>query len=57
MEGDEVYVLHSCNVPFLIRSVGSAGKARLVGECFVYGAMEGEVVAGEDTRLEGIQLI
>lgn len=57
-EEDSVYVLHSCNVPFLIRSTGSTiPLSRLVGECFVYGAMEGEAVAGEDTGLESIVLV
>ena len=41
--GDEVWILHGCSIPVLLRSVG--GKHwQFVGECYVHGFMYGEVL-------------
>ncbi|GME28878.1 uncharacterized protein K452DRAFT_353118 [Neofusicoccum parvum] len=45
--GDVVCILLGCNVPFIIRKADK-GMYRLVGECYVHGIMEGEVVEMED---------
>ncbi|KAK7753719.1 hypothetical protein SLS62_004342 [Diatrype stigma] len=41
-KGDEIRVLFGCRVPLLIRRVKR--KLRVVGACFVYGMMDGEMV-------------
>ncbi|KAF2730727.1 hypothetical protein EJ04DRAFT_567496 [Polyplosphaeria fusca] len=40
-EGDEVWILHSGNLPLILRRL-SNGHHQLVGEAFVYGLMHGE---------------
>ncbi|PSN66868.1 hypothetical protein BS50DRAFT_600482 [Corynespora cassiicola Philippines] len=44
-EGDEVWILHGGNVPFVLRPVAGGNEYRLVGEAFVYGVMHGEALA------------
>jgi hypothetical protein len=44
--GDVVVVLLGCNFPVLLRPHGS--KYRVVGECYVYGLMQGEIFDGKD---------
>ena len=46
--GGEVHVFETCALPSTLRSVRN-GKFRFIGECFVYGIMEGEAVEREDT--------
>ena len=46
---DEVFVLSGGDVPFILRQSGS-GEHRLIGEAFVHGIMNGEML--EDTNLE-----
>ncbi|KAH7394379.1 heterokaryon incompatibility protein-domain-containing protein [Pyrenochaeta sp. MPI-SDFR-AT-0127] len=41
-QGDHVCVLSGCKVPFVLRKVGQEWE--VVGECFVLGVMDGEVV-------------
>lgn len=56
--GDEVWVLFGAKVPFILRNTASEGHPRgthtFVGDCFLDGAMDGEIVQG---RLEGRSLI
>lgn len=40
VEGDEICIVAGCNVPLVIREEG--GHHLLVGECFVWGLMDGE---------------
>lgn len=58
-EGDEVWVIMGAKVPFILRPV-EGGKApkryRLVGEAFVLGYMDGEVLQ-EKRKLEAFGLI
>jgi hypothetical protein len=47
--GDRVVVVGCCHVPVLVRGVdgdGDGGRFRLMGECYVYGIMNGEAVEG-----------
>ncbi|KAF9880376.1 heterokaryon incompatibility protein [Colletotrichum karsti] len=53
--GDNLYVLDGGHVPFVMRDA-EGGKFRLVGECYVYGIMDGEAIR-EDTRLEEMTLV
>ena len=40
--GDQVVIFFGGNMPFILRPVGN--RWRLVGTCFVYGIMQGEVI-------------
>ncbi|KAF7901749.1 uncharacterized protein EAF01_007048 [Botrytis porri] len=56
-EGDIVYVMDGCNVPYLLREVDGEGRFRLVGECYVFGIMDGEAVGREGFAFEEIILV
>ncbi|TVY14775.1 Heterokaryon incompatibility protein 6, OR allele [Lachnellula arida] len=45
-EGDMICVIPGCNVPLLIREEGD--HHLLVGECFVWGLMDGEALQGKN---------
>ncbi|KAJ3544957.1 hypothetical protein NM208_g2761 [Fusarium decemcellulare] len=55
-EGDDIYVLENCVVPFVMRPA-EHGNLQLVGECYVYGIMEGEAVEAKDIILGKIVLV
>ncbi|KAF5012040.1 hypothetical protein FDECE_1899 [Fusarium decemcellulare] len=55
-EGDDIYVLENCVVPYVMRPATS-GNLRLVGECYIHGIMEGEAVEAEDIILGKIVLV
>ena len=57
-EGDRVAVVYGCSTPVLIRGIGD-GEAewRLVGECYVYGLMDGEAVTMDGIPVRDIQLV
>ena len=40
--GDEVWILYGCNIPVILRKLGS-DRWRFIGECYVHGYMYGEV--------------
>ncbi|KAF7949122.1 hypothetical protein EAE96_008291 [Botrytis aclada] len=54
---DIVYVMDGCDVPYLLREVDGEGRFRLVGECYVFGIMDGEAVEREDVVFGEIVLI
>lgn len=55
--GDEVCLLTGSRVPFVIRRLES-GEYRVVGECFVFGIMDNEVLDGSsELELEKIILV
>ncbi|KAF7897186.1 hypothetical protein EAF00_005414 [Botryotinia globosa] len=56
-EGDIVCVMDGCVVPYLLRQVDGEGRYRLVGECYVFGIMDGEAVGGEGFAFEEIILV
>jgi hypothetical protein len=43
-ENDIVVIFHGCDVPFVIRPTEREGYYRLVGECYMHGIMNGEMV-------------
>ncbi|KAI1619917.1 heterokaryon incompatibility protein-domain-containing protein [Exophiala viscosa] len=51
-EGDEVWIIHGCPVPFLLRRTGTImpdtgiQPRLLVGDAYVHGVMEGEALFG-----------
>lgn len=53
--GDDVYVFDSCHVPLLLRASGDCAF-RLVGECFVYGVMNGEAMADGGVSMSEVVL-
>ena len=56
--GDRVAVVYGCSTPLLIRKVNEAEATWcLVGECYVYGLMDGEAVAVDDTLVGDIRLV
>ena len=52
--GDLICVFVGAQTPFLVRHVGGNGmgdqRYELVGECYVHGIMDGEVVFEEDLQ-------
>ncbi|KAK6601409.1 hypothetical protein H4I96_06750 [Botrytis cinerea] len=56
-KGDMIYVMDGCDVPYLLREADGEGRFRLVGECYVFGIMDGEAVKGEKVAFEETILI
>ena len=54
-EGDKICVIPGCCAPFVIRPKGK--RYQLIGECYVAGAMDGEVMESMLHSLEEIELI
>jgi Heterokaryon incompatibility protein (HET) len=48
--GDIVCVLLGCNVPLVVREVKHM-QYQVVGECYMYGAMDGEVLLGSLSKI------
>jgi hypothetical protein len=44
LPGDAVCVLHGATTPFVLRRDGGGGYWKLLGECYVFGIMNGEVM-------------
>lgn len=44
MAGDEVCILFGTQCSLIIRQTGAKGRYILVGECYVFGIMHGEVM-------------
>lgn len=42
--GDEVCILYGTQCPLVIRPTNNKGRYLIVGECYVYGVMHGEVL-------------
>lgn len=54
---DVICVFSGCHVPFLLRRRQENETYQLVGECYVYGIMSGEVMEMEDIRVNSIKLV
>ena len=54
-EKDLICVFSVAEVPFILRKLPS-GEYHLVGECYVHGIADGEVLGG-DTTMEGFSLV
>jgi hypothetical protein len=65
MPGDEVYVLLGSNTPFALRSLGEAAVEglgdrrcyRVIGECYVHGIMDGELIKQPNAQVQELCLI
>lgn len=56
--GDRVAIIYGCSTPLLIRKVNEAETDwRLVGECYIYGLMDGEAIMMDGISVEDIRLI
>jgi hypothetical protein len=44
--GDQIWVILGAQTPFLLRNLGSRNAWELVGECYVYGFMDGGALRG-----------
>lgn len=56
--GDRVAIVYGCSTPLLIRKVNQAeANWRFVGDCYIYGLMDGEAVMMDDILVEDIRLI
>ena len=59
LEGGLVYILYGqygYSVPVILRPASDPGgsstrKFRLIGECFIYGTMDGKAIDGQQNRL------
>lgn len=40
--GDQICLFHGCRIPYVVQAIGD--KYRLVGACYVYGLMNGEII-------------
>ncbi|KHN94726.1 Ankyrin and HET domain protein [Metarhizium album ARSEF 1941] len=56
-ENDIVVIVHGCDVPFVVRPSGREGCYRLVGECYVHGVMNGEMMTDVAKNSVDITLI
>ena len=45
---DAVYIIRGARVPFVLRECKTAGSRRLLGETYLHGVMEGELVKAVD---------
>lgn len=43
--GDEVWIIPSCEMPWILRRKADQNELLAMGDAFVYGIMHGEVVA------------
>ena len=60
--GDEVWVMWGIRVPFVVRPLeladaGCAGKYSFLGDCFLYGIMDGELGEKEKSMRRPIIMI
>ncbi|KAI1748045.1 heterokaryon incompatibility protein-domain-containing protein [Xylaria castorea] len=49
--GDTICILAGCRIPVVIRETGKMGCYQLVGECYLDGVMQGEVLEQEDKQI------
>ncbi len=64
-DGDLIYVVLGCSVPFLFRPIGQDAAAgqqtteprfQLIGECYAYGFMQGEVMTMSDVETQELAI-
>lgn len=51
-EEDIVVILHGCDVPYVVRPTPVEGYYRLVGECYVHGIMNGEMMSHDAKHVD-----
>ncbi|ERF70936.1 hypothetical protein EPUS_06721 [Endocarpon pusillum Z07020] len=55
--GDQICVFLGGHIPFVVRPSETSGAFQLIGECYVHGIMDGEVMKMTDLKREEIQLV
>ncbi|ETN47230.1 uncharacterized protein HMPREF1541_01422 [Cyphellophora europaea CBS 101466] len=61
--GDQICILYGCSVPVVLRALPDSGNdthRQLIGDAYVYGAMDGEMVEsslGEDACFTPVEFI
>ncbi|KAF7512731.1 hypothetical protein GJ744_000298 [Endocarpon pusillum] len=55
--GDQICVFLGGHIPFVVRPSETSGAFQLIGECYVHGIMDGEVMKMTDLEREEIQLV
>jgi hypothetical protein len=55
-QGDSIFVILGCAMPFLLRRVEGQSCYKIVGPCYVHGMMDGEALTLEDAYEEDIEL-
>lgn len=56
-KGDLICVLFGCSVPVILRRVANDWSYTFIGECYLHGFMNGEVLRREDVQEEGFLLV
>jgi hypothetical protein len=58
-ESDTICILPGCSTPLIIRPEGEGNRFKVIGECYIQGIMEGEIMEWLKTgkvQLETINL-
>ena len=53
--GDKVFIIIGCETPIILRDAGH-GEYRIIGDAYVYGVMDGELVE-HDPEIETIVIV
>ncbi|EOD44888.1 Heterokaryon incompatibility protein [Neofusicoccum parvum] len=57
-DGDVVFVMLGCDIPFVLRPVSGGGDGFvLLGECFVHKAMDGEAMRDDSIAVQDVTII
>lgn len=55
--GDQVWALENTRMPFVLRPTPEASSFEVVGECYVHGIMDGQLLAGNSLDFQPICLV
>ena len=55
--GDGICVFFGALVPFVVRPHKSSGSYQLIGECYVHGIMDGEILQMPGLETEEITIV
>jgi hypothetical protein len=55
--GDQVWALENTRMPFVLRPTPEASSFEAVGECYVHGIMDGQLLASNSLDFQPICLV